>query len=297
MFVLGNPPVIVRDSVTFHDMRHPGCVETGCADGNAAPSACSNPFVVVLPMNKAAMLRIFLRSLTIQVSFNFRTMQGLGFAFSMLPLINRGEKSVSGKTQDFVKRHLRMFSTNPYLVPAVIGSVARLEEDGKDVAEVEAVKKALMGPYAAIGDAFFYGALRLFSAVLSVLIAFSGSSYAPFAFMAIFSPPQIVVRTGGFLSGIRLGRGGFNYIRALDLPRDSSVLRYGSLIVLAVMSVALTDDLVGNSGHWQKAASVAVGSAILLFSFAGNFKEISSEKLLYGITILCMAFSFFYGYI
>jgi mannose/fructose/N-acetylgalactosamine-specific phosphotransferase system component IID len=246
-------------------------------------------------MNKAAMLSIFLRSLTIQASFNFRTRQGVGFAFALLPLLDRDEKGKESGSQGFLARHMRMFSTNPYLVPAVVGSVARLEIEGKGPADADAMKKALMGPYAAIGDAFFYGALRLFSAALAVLLAVWGSSYAPLAFLVLFIPPQAAVSVGGFVSSIRRGREGFHYIRALDLPRDASILRYGALAVLTLLSVFLADGLGGKSGFCRDAVGMTAGSAMFLLTFAGKLKEISSEKLLYGIAIGCMAFSIFYG--
>ena len=63
------------------------------------------------------------------------------------PTTNRPIRSTS---------HLQMFNTHPYLTAAVIGSVVRLEEDG-DKLEADHLKKAVMGPYAAIGDSFFWG--------------------------------------------------------------------------------------------------------------------------------------------
>ncbi len=247
--------------------------------------------VVVILMNKAAMLGIFFRSLTIQTSFNFHTMQGLGFAFSLLPLTTAGKFSGHKQKEAFLLRHLQMFSTNPYLVPAVVGSVARIEEEGDGARDAEDLKKALMGAYAAIGDSFFWGGLRLFASAWSTLLAISGSFYAPLVFLLLFSPPQILVRAGGFVHGFHSGRDGFNYIRSLDLPGEASRLRYGSLVVLSIIAASALGGLGGLGAPLPPTAGLIIGSAIFFISFAGVRREISSEKILYGIAILCMVLS------
>jgi len=242
-------------------------------------------------MNKAAMLGIFFRSLTIQISFNFRTMQGLGFAFSMLPVMFARKDSEHREKEVFLLRHLQMFNTNPYLVSAVVGSVVRIEEDGDGVREAEDLKKALMGPYAAIGDSFFWGALCLFSSAGAVLVAVSGSFYAPLVFLLLFSPAQVMVRVGGFIHGICSGRGGFNYIRSLDLPREAARLRYGALFILSIVVAALAVSFAGHGRLFPQHVGFIIYSAIFLISFVGARREISSEKILYGIAVMCMVFS------
>jgi hypothetical protein len=149
-----------------------------------------------------------------------------------------------------------------------------------------------MGPYAAIGDSFFWGALRPFSSAWSVLLAIAGSLYAPLFFLLLFSPAQILVRAGGFISGLRYGQGGFNYIRSLDLPRESSRLRYGSLFVLSILSVVLVAAFGDHDGILTTTPrGWIIGSVILLISLAGLRRGISAERILYGIFALCMVLS------
>jgi len=257
---------------------------------------CLNLFVALI-MNKALMLlSIFSRSLTVQTSFNYRTMQGLGFAFAMLPLTVSGKYIATRDKDDFLLRHSRMFSTNPYLVPAVAGSVARMEEEGAGGSDVEDFKNALMGPYAALGDSFFWGALRLFSSVWAVLFALSGSIYAPLLFLLFFTPPQIFVRVGGYVNGLRYGRGGFNYIRSLDLPRESLRFRYASLVVLGFAGAASFSAIGDRAGSLSSITDLIIGSVIFSISFWGLKRGISSVKILYGAAVLCILFSIVYGY-
>ena len=243
-------------------------------------------------MNKASMVSIFLRSLTVQLSFNFRTMQGLGFAFSILPL-KRVVKRADGKNnEDFIATHLRMFHTNPYLAPAIIGSVVKMEEKGDGARKAYDIKSALMAPYAAIGDSFFWGALCLFSSVLTVLLALHGSILAPLTFMLVFSPAQLLVRVNGFIKGYHLGVDGFNYIKTLDLPSVSSRLHYGSLFIIGLLAVW---GLNANGEYENSLRAIffwLFGASVFSLSFLGALRQISIEKIIYGVVLLCMVISY-----
>jgi mannose/fructose/N-acetylgalactosamine-specific phosphotransferase system component IID len=233
-------------------------------------------------MNKASVISIFLRSLTIQLSFNFRNAQGLGFAFSMLPL---------RRSEDFVVKHLRVFNTNPYLAPAIAGSVLRIEEKGDGAVEADDVKSALMGPYAAIGDSFFWGALRLFSSAFAVLSALCGGILAPLAFMLIFSPAQLLVRINGFIKGYERGKDGFNYLRDMDLLRVSSRLHYASLFMIGILTI-LALNVNRECGNPLQLLFPWFGVLVFLFSFFATLRRISTEKIIYGVALLCMVVSY-----
>lgn len=241
-------------------------------------------------MKGSTLFTIFIRSLTVQVSFNFRRMQNLGFAFAMSPLIAEQRKD-RGETEVFLARHLQMFNTHPYLVSAVIGSVARIEEEVCTAESAEDLKKALMGPYAAIGDSFFWGALRSFSAVGAVILALAGTLMAPLAFLLLYTPAHLWVRVKGFLEGYRCGRNGIDFVRALDLPEESVKIRYLSLILIGSLA-AVAVDAACRSWHLPpEIPGGAVGSVLLLLVFAAVHRGISSVKILYGMSLLCMVLS------
>lgn len=244
--------------------------------------------------NATTLIRIFFRSLTVQTSFNYRNMQGVGFAYAMQPLTISEKYGESKDKASFLLRHAQMFSTNPYLVPAVAGSVVRMEEEGAKDNEVEDFKKALMGPYAALGDSFFWGALRLFSSGWAVLFALLGSLYAPLLFLLFFSPPQIFIRVGGYVTGLRSGKNGFSYIRHLDLPRKTLLFRYGSLVVLGVAAAASFSAIGNCAGSASSFVDLIIGSLVFFLSFWGIKRGLSSVKMLYGMAVLCMIFSILY---
>ena len=242
-------------------------------------------------MKRSTLLGIFLRSLTIQVSFNFWRMQNLGFAFAMLPLIRHREGD-QVRVAAFLSSHLQMFNTHPYLASPVIGSVTGIEEDGEAPETVEDLKKVLMGPYAAIGDSFFWGALRSFSGVGAVILAFSETLLAPLAFLLLYTPAQLWVRGKGFLEGYHRRRNGIDFIRGLDLPGAAGRIRFLSLILIGVLAAVAVEMACRPRDFLPEILARAAALGLLILFSLGVHKGISPVKILYGMTLLCMVISF-----
>jgi PTS system mannose-specific IID component len=237
-------------------------------------------------MKRSVLISIFLRSLTIQASFNYCTMQGLGFVYSLLPFIRRtaGDEP---KTVETLRSHLQMFNTHPYLTAPVIGSVVRLEEEG-DPKAADQLKKILMGPYAAIGDVFFWGALRSFSSVCAVLLALKGVLIAPLAFLILYNPAHAWVRGKGFGEGYRQGKKGIDFIRGLDLPAAAGRIRYVSLLLIGLLAAIAAQRVRHPWESLPDLAGPAVGLALVLLFLLGIRRGVSQIKILYGMTALCM---------
>ena len=248
-----------------------------------------SPADIGLMMNGATLFGIFLRSLTIQVSFNFWRMQNLGFAFAMLPLIRRqdGDRIRIAAALD---RHLQMINTHPYMVGPMIGAVARMEEEGL-AAEAADLKAALMGPYAAIGDSFFWGALRAFSAVGAVIVAFTGTFPAPLAFLLLYSPAHLWVRGMGFLEGYRWGKDGIHFIRRLNLPGIAVRVRFLLLIMTGILAAIAMDSACRPWNFLPFIPGTAAASILLILIFLGARRGVSPVQALYGMTLLSMVLS------
>lgn len=186
-------------------------------------------------MTKATVIKIFFRSLFVHTTLNFRRMQNLGFAMSIIPLVRQWQKQ-HRDVKEILLRHLQMFNTHPYFSASIIGSIVRLEMDCADsgaLPDTVAVKQSLMGPYAAIGDIFFWGALKPFAAVFAVVLAYIGLIIAPLAFLLIYTPAHIWVRCKGFIEGYRCGKQGIEFISIMDLPSAAIKIRWCSILILA----------------------------------------------------------------
>ena len=95
-------------------------------------------------MKRNELVKIFLRSLLIQASWNVPRLQGLGFAYATAPLAGNG---VAGRpeAQALLARHLQRFNTHPYMAAPVIGAVTRLELENRS-SETAELKNASWAP-------------------------------------------------------------------------------------------------------------------------------------------------------
>jgi len=171
---------------------------------------------------RSRLREILFRSFFIQACWNVERMQNVGFAFALLPLLDflPGDDDCR---KAFLTRHTERFQTNPCLVGPILGSVVRQEEkgtfsQGRDHGAVR-LKKVLMGPYAALGDPFFWGAWKPFSMTLGVLLIMNGFLWGGIFSLLLYNTLHGWVRCGGFFAGYRDGRGGADFLKKRNLPR------------------------------------------------------------------------------
>jgi PTS system mannose-specific IID component len=208
-------------------------------------------------------------------------MQGLGFASAVSPVFEFGTPGAS----EFLARHLQRFHTHPYLAAPIIGSVTRLEAENRSQETAE-LKNALMGPYAAIGDSFFWGALKPFSGIAAVCLAIKGSLLAPLILLALYSPVHFWVRIRGFLAGWQQGKMAIEFVRGLDLPAQSRRIRWCSAVLLGVAGWLAT--AAGQSAGLLPSGmpGLAGGLLVILASFLAVRKGLPPLAILYGSVTL-----------
>ncbi|HRT70350.1 MAG TPA: PTS system mannose/fructose/sorbose family transporter subunit IID [Syntrophales bacterium] len=242
-------------------------------------------------MNKETgrrMMNVFFRSFCIQSTWNFWRMQNLGFAFAMIPSIRTLSTDRDIRSRMLV-RHLQMFNTNPYMSGPIIGSAMRLEEalcsDGNNP-EVDQLKAALMAPYAAIGDSFFWGALRPLAAAVGVLLALKGFFIAFLAPILIFNPFNLWVRLKGLVEGYRRGKEGIEFIRSMDLLGMARQLRWVSVVFLAALAL-----VVSSQTEWPFVQGLDILKrvfllAVILACLWALKKGVSAVTILYSVSFL-----------
>lgn len=245
-------------------------------------------------MKKTTLINIFLRSLFIQTTLNFKRMQNMGFAMAVIPLIKelRFERKESEK---FLTTHLQMFNTHPYFSAPIIGSIVRLEEEKsskEEIFDTISIKQSLMASYAAIGDIFFWGALRPFVSIISVILIYMGLVFAPVIFLLIYTPIHFWVRLKGFIEGYRKGKRGFEFIRSLNLPVIAVKIRWISLMLLIGLIIWLS----GDGAYWPfiKTYSVIVKLAALttvMLCFLMIKKGFSQVYIIYGAVVIFITIS------
>lgn len=193
-------------------------------------------------ISRVAMLKVFLNSFFIQSAWSFEKMQGLGFAAAIAPAIKDIYKDTDS-VSSAIKRHMVFYNAHPYMASPILGAVIRMEEevrDGKRAAEeVVFFKQSLMGPYGAIGDTFFWGAVRPLASVVGVLSAFIWGLWAPVVFLAAYNIFHIWMRWSGLHNGYRLGEDVVEYIKSLKLPERALNIRAIASGLLGILVAAL----------------------------------------------------------
>jgi len=210
---------------------------------------------------------VFARSFLIQAGFNPRAMQGLGYVYALFPALDA--LYADRARTDAVKRHLGHFNTHPYFAAAILGGTLRLEERiAAGIAAPESVHRfrdALSAPLAAIGDTFFWSALRPACALLAALTAPTLGAGAVVVFLLLYNIVHLTVRTWLFVVGYRRPEGLVAAVGQARFPSGAVLLRRAC----AVMAGALAAQLVliagrhggGTAAAW--AALAALGGVLL----------------------------------
>ncbi|MFQ1818514.1 PTS system mannose/fructose/sorbose family transporter subunit IID [Aeromonas veronii] len=92
-----------------------------------------------------------------QAGWNYKTMQGLGYLYSIIPFLKHKYKSEK-ELVSAADNHVQFFNCNNTMAASILGVNIALENDigteGKDA--ITSTKMGLMGPLAGIGDTLFF---------------------------------------------------------------------------------------------------------------------------------------------
>ena len=160
-------------------------------------------------IGKKELRSIFLRSLSLEYSWNYERQQNMGYCFAMLPAI----KKIYQKKEDQIaaaKRHMEFFNTTPYISTAVFGISTAMEESNArnedfDTSSINNVKASLMGPLSGIGDSIFLGTLRIIAAGIGASLCMNGNPFGAILFLLLYNIPAFAVRYIGMMKGYELG--------------------------------------------------------------------------------------------
>lgn len=238
---------------------------------------------------RSALASAFLRSFTIQGSWNYRTMVGGGFAFAMLPVLRALAASREESLEEGLQRHLEHFNAHPYLTSMALGATVRMERDGEDPEDVRRFKAAIRGPLGGLGDALVWAAWLPATALVALLAAWAG--LAPWAcvllFLVLYNAGHLTLRSWGFAAGLESGKqlgpvlGRANLARLADRVSRVGVVLAGALVGLVLGAdpgfrdpawlwiplalAALAAGALGGHRIWRPAALVVVAAVMALF--------------------------------
>ncbi len=215
---------------------------------------------------RALKLRLFVRSLALQGSWNHERMQNLGLLTAMLPWLRTRRRDLN-QDRLFCRRYYEFFNTNPYLANFIIGGLVRLEDDRAAGATASAdmtamVRDSLGRAFASLGDQLFWLGIRPALVMALCLLGLHRQMMAVIAVVAVFALAQLVLRWRSLERGYALG---FDLVELLHHRRwhqsIAATERIGMLLTGVTAGTYLAK--VTNSGH-------PVGDGLLWFGVAAG---------------------------
>jgi PTS system mannose-specific IID component len=213
----------------------------------------------------ATLARVFWRCLFLQAAWNRRGMQNLGFAYAIAPALAAIYPDPA-RREEALARHLQFFNCHPYMAAAIVGGAIHHELKIAAGAEAGAqavhYKQTLQGPLAALGDGFFWTALRPFFGALAALGALLLGWAAIVAVLLVYNGVHLALRIRLFLAGYRGGDAVVGAISRLGLPVLADRLRASGAVlcgVAAAVIVARSAALAGLGAGLLVAAAGVLG--------------------------------------
>jgi PTS system mannose-specific IID component len=216
------------------------------------------------------LVRVFLRSLFLQASWNPQGMQNLGLAYALYPALKKLYPDRQ-RQLEAVKRHLVFFNTHPYVAAAIVGGVLFHEERiarGKEPpARVQAFKQALMGPLAAVGDGFFWLSLKpAVGAFATALAAVPPvGAWAAVLYLVLYNLVHLTLRVRLYWIGLSRGDRLVEEVARSNLPVRGARLRSFAAFSAGGLAAWLALDFGANEGGvyapYLAAGCLVVGAA------------------------------------
>ena len=134
----------------------------------------------------------------------------IGFLWQIMPALNRYYKDQPEKKKEALYRHVQFCNVSNAIYPFMAGLVASMEKENSEVddfdtSSIVAIKAALMGPLAGIGDSLLFSVVRVIAAGIGISFALQGSILGPILFFLIYNGCTMALRFSlgyvGFISG------------------------------------------------------------------------------------------------
>ena len=161
-------------------------------------------------ITKKDLWRVFRNQLTIRAANNYERQTNAGFTQSMIPVIEKLYDNDEDKLEAY-HRHMEYFLTNDITSAIPIGITVAMEEmhannEDFDPQTISAVKTALMGPLAGLGDSLLNGTARPILASIAISLIGAGLGWAgPIFFVLGMSIVSLGIRYLGVFEGYKQG--------------------------------------------------------------------------------------------
>jgi mannose/fructose/N-acetylgalactosamine-specific phosphotransferase system component IID len=194
-------------------------------------------------LTRSDLARMALRASLLQATWNYERQQGLGWAWSLGPALDRLYPDHDERCARLAE-HTAYFNSQPTLASFALGAVAALEErraagEGPDAIGMQRVRSVLGASLAALGDRLFWLTLRPFAACLGVLFALGSGWRGALVMWLCYNAVHQTLRFGGVALGYREGPAVVSEARRARLDRLTRLLCLGGSVLVGVLVAVL----------------------------------------------------------
>ncbi len=237
-----------------------------------------------IKITKKDLMKVFWRTQIFQLSWNFERFQNLCYCYCIYPILKKLYKSKE-ELYVAVKVHMEYYNSHPYFASAILGVNIAMEEakaNGQDINEkdITAVKVALMGPFAGIGDPVFWGTIRPMSAAIGAGIATTGNVTGAILFFILINSVRFFMRYNVLM---------ISYKRGVTIISELKNFMPKVKNIMTVLSYTIIGGLVAKLTH------IDVQFVIYSYIKNGTLVKVTVQQQLDGImpNLLALLLTFF----
>ncbi len=209
-------------------------------------------------------LRALLRLASLQASYTYERMQGVGIAVAEEPLLEALAADPE-RARAARGRSAQYFNAHPFLAGAAVGALAKAELEGQPAERILRLRTALSGPLGALGDQLFWAGIVPAVMGLALIGAANGAGLGMLALAVLgYNALRVLVTWWGLRVGLRHGLQVAHAISESRLPALAA--RAGGIAALIVGAAIpwVASWLLRGTGQAVRATVLVVAGAFVL---------------------------------
>lgn len=237
------------------------------------------------PRLGASLLRLF----TVQGSWNYERMLGVGVGVAEEPLLRALGPAEDSAYRAAVARGAHFFNAHPYLCGLAVGAAARAEYDGAAPEEVERLRRALCGPLGSLGDRLVWaGWLPLTAGLALGGVALGLGWPAVVAFLVVYNLGHVALRWWALRAGWALGTRVAAALHHPALQRAAAVSGPAMALAVGAALPLVAVYLGGPFPGWAQAvlAAIAAGGFLVLRWRPGTLTGVRLGLIVVAVTVV-----------
>lgn len=261
-----------------------------------APAVPDNEKVPTGPMMKlsgsefALLWRLFWRNMWLMFCTSYVKQQGITYAWVMEPFLAKIYGKETDEYYEALERHYDFFNTTPFVSGFIQAITISMEMENKyaqdhglsfDTKSISAIKTALMGPLAGLGDAINLSVIRVIATGIALGLSATGSWLGPILFFIMVFVPTLLIRWFTPIIGLKAGG---NFIASAMRSGIFGAITKGATIIGLIMTGGMVAQYVTFKTTFTHTSKSGV------FNLQQVFDSILPGLLPLSLTLICFAY-------